>query len=258
MFRLQKWYLDLVTGDGTAVWCHAAQLRLGAVPLQWSAVIYTAPDRPSEETTSLRGLELPHAENEVLTWRSRPLAFDGAWEPMQPPISATLLESDAGAIRWNCWMPAARVRAEWRGATLSGLGYAESLELSIAPDRLPFRVLRWGRHVSDRHSVVWIEWDREARRQWCWLDGVERSGASASAGGVALGAGMRLQFTDTRSLLATTPRTRLADVIPRLGATLARWLVDVRENKMVSCSALVAPDGAILDTGWAIHETVTW
>ena len=39
-----------------------------------------------------------------------------------------------------------------------GTGYAERLELSIRPWRLPIRELRWGRFVSEGASMAWIDW----------------------------------------------------------------------------------------------------
>ncbi len=67
--------------------------------------------------------------------------------------------SDAGTVEWHCLMPRARVRIGKR----SGLRYAEHLNITVAPWKLPIRTLRWGRFATPSDWIVWIDWQGEVR-----------------------------------------------------------------------------------------------
>jgi hypothetical protein len=113
------------------------------------------------------------------------------------------------------------------GATeLTGVGYAESLDLTVGPSRLPFHELRWGRHLSPEHAVVWIAWDHSADTRWAWVDGVAQGFSPARD----------LRLWDSRDVRD-------------------RHIFGLHEHKQVSRSAIVR-DGVSLDSGWAIHEVV--
>jgi hypothetical protein len=75
-----------------------------------------------------------------------------------PGDSTDLVNGPDGLINWTCHMPRAQATVQFHGEKIAGLGYVESLTLSIPPSKLPFRTLRWGRHLSDRHWLVWIGW----------------------------------------------------------------------------------------------------
>jgi hypothetical protein len=197
-------------------------------------------------------------EGDVLTWRSDPLRLTGSWQRESVPIEATLLETAGGAIRWSCWMPRGRARVEWGGATHEGRGYVEALRLTVPPSRLPFRTLRWGRHVGDRHAAVWIAWEGASTQQWCWLDGALHPGAGLTASGVDLGDGVAVRFRESRSLIERTPTAGLASLLPQLARRLVGEIGGMREHRLLSRSTLVSAAGDADDSGWTIHEEVTW
>ena len=70
-------------------------------------------------------------------------------------------------VDWHCVLPRGPVSA----GAFNGLGYAEHLRLTIPPWRLPIRTLRWGRFLSPRNSLVWIDWQGGFTSRTLFLNG---------------------------------------------------------------------------------------
>jgi len=258
MFLLHKWYLDVVTDQGAAAIFYAARLQWGPVRTRYASALYAAPgDAPREQATR-RQIEWPREDNDILTWHSRPLGVLGRWRRDAAPIERVLADDPAAAIHWTCHMPRARVSVQAGDASLEGLGYVESLRLTVPPWKLPFRTLRWGRHVSSRHSVVWIEWTGAEARRWVWLDGVLQPAATlADAGLSGLEGGSALRLEPCRGLRDSPVLSTIGGPLPVLARRLAGPLGRMHESKRLARSAIVS-NGRQLDQGWTVHEEVTW
>jgi hypothetical protein len=258
MFSLDKWYLDLVTGDGIALIGYAAELRWHALHLRYAAVLESHPGTPPHERATIRRIRLPEVAGDRLAWDCAPLHLQGEWRTLAPAIGSTLLEGPAGTITWSCLMPRARATVECGSARYEGLGYVERLQLTLPPWELPFRALRWGRHLSEGHALVWIEWDGELTRRWAWLDGRPQPSARVAGDGVeGLEGGWALRWQRGRDLRRRSVLETLREAAPLLVQRATGRLGTMDEHKQLSRSALVA-DGAELDSGWAIHEEVSW
>ena len=62
-------------------------------------------------------------------------------------------------VRWRCLQPRSRATVNLAsGKVVKGLGFLERLDMTLAPWKLPIQELRWGRFLSDRESLVWIDW----------------------------------------------------------------------------------------------------
>ena len=258
MFQLNKWYLDLISPDGIAVICYSARLRWGPLRLRYSSILLAIPGAKPEEASSIRQVERPRLADGIVHWRSDTLDVSGEWRRRQPPIRATLRRDHTGAIRWSCRLPLADAEVQWGNRRFSGLGYVESLGMTMPPTQLPFRMLRWGRHLSSEHSLVWIDWSGSAPGQWVWLDGVlQRSASFAADGSMRLPEGRWLQLHDSRDIRNATLLPSLLTAVPAVASRAAGALGTLHEHKMVSRSSL--HDGQRpSDSGWTIHEIVTW
>jgi hypothetical protein len=106
--------------------------------------------------------------------------------------------------------------------------------------------------------VVWIEWAGETNRRWVWLDGAEQPAARLTSTGLELGDGRSVAFSASRDLRHQAVEANLSPVAAPVRRRLASALGGMREHKILSRSSLLGVDGAALDTGWAIHEQVTW
>jgi len=256
VFSLVKWYLDLVADDGSAAIGYSARLRWGAIRLGYGSVFLSHPGRAPDEIGTIRGGRAPWLSGETLKWSHRSLAVVGEWTPVASGFEATLLRTEVGRIHWHCLIPRGRATLTWRDRTVSGWGYAERLELTIPPHRLPFRSLRWGRHLSPNHAAVWIVLDGDCPSSHIWMDGDERPDARLTERGASLGRGLALELGETRSLRDRFVGRWLAKALPALRQRLGP-LAGMREVKELSRSSIVQA-GAALDQGWTIHERVTW
>ena len=258
MFQLSKWYLDLVDPDGVAVICYIARLRWGPVRIRYASILLDVPGAPPEEAVTLRRVERPAIRDGVLDWRSDALDVDGVWHRRQPAIRETLHRGPGGAIRWSCRMPLAAGAVRWGPRRFAGPGYVESLTMTIPPSRLPFRSLRWGRHLSQAHSLVWIDWSGDAPARWVWLDGARQRGALFCVDGVTgLDGGGRLETCASRDIRNRLVLPAIARLIPGIGARGADSLASMHEHKMVARSRLYDGETLLDDGGWTVHEVVT-
>lgn len=257
MFRLHKWYLDVITGHGTVLILYAARVHWGRFRISYAALLHTTPEALRRDEATIRGVEPPRGRRDIVMWRNGPLRIDGRWQRDAPPIQRTLVSGPDGAIRWTCHMPRARAIVQVGDEEIRGLGYVESLRLTTPPSKLPFNTLRWGRHVSPHHSLVWIDWEGGANRRWVWFDGVEQPAAMLAdtvLSGLAGGAELRLsrgRGVRDRHVLGS-----LTHFSPALTNRIAGGIAGMHERKQVSRSAIVQ-DGRALDDGWALHEVVT-
>jgi hypothetical protein len=259
VFQLTKWYLDIVTEQGDALIAYAARVQIGGVPLSYASVLVSrAAAAADHEDAGIRGVEGPSFAGDACAWQNEALGISGRWQRSSPSIERILVTGPEGSVAWTCHMPSARAEARYRDLALTGTGYVECLELSIPPWKLPFRTLRWGRHLSDQHSLVWIEWDDGRTGRWIWLDGHEQPDARLTATGIVGLAGNReLRLRESRDLRNRAVLSSLTRTIPALQRHLEGSLAGMHEHKQVSRSALVAAGHAI-DDGWALHEVVTW
>ena len=258
MFTLEKWYLDLVTDDGTAVVGYVAGVEWQGISLRYASCLVAAPVLPPIERTSLGEAEWPEVANGGLRWTSETLALHGEWHALDAPITRTLLTSPIGAIEWCCVAPRARVAITSPAGRHEGLGYAERLRLTLPPWAVPFRTLRWGRHLSERHALIWIEWDGAQSMRAAWLDGEFQPSARVVASGVAGLTNHRdLRWHGGRDLSQRPVDAFLGRVAPALAARVAGRLATMQEHKQVSPSSLVDAEASPIDQGWAIHEVVT-
>lgn len=257
MFMLDKWYLDVVTTSGDVAILYVARLRWGALRISYASALQDAPDGTHHETRTIRGIEATRRHEGELTWQNVALDVEGRWRRDAPPLRRTLATTADGTIRWSCHMPRARATVRLGVTTFDGLGYAERLCLTIAPWTLPFDVLRWGRHLSTEHSVVWIDWRGSGRRSWVWLDGDAQPDAVVTDAGISgLAEGAELCIEGGRDVVDRDVLAMFTDLLPALAHRLGGRLGAMHEHKRVERSALVR-NGQRLDHGWTLRELVT-
>jgi hypothetical protein len=258
MFLLDKWYLDVVTDGGAVAILYAARLRWGAFRAAYSSTIEDDGGGTHREARTIRGVEPARREGRELTWRNRAIDVDGRWQRGARPIRRTLASTPRGEIRWSCHIPRGRATVRVGGCMYDGIGYAERLRLTIPPWALSFDALRWGRHVSDRHSVVWIDWRGVESRSWVWLDGRDQPDAVVTDAGVAgLAEGAELCVGSGRDVVDRRVLAAFADLLPGIARRVAGPVANMHERKRVERSTIVRA-GEAVDQGWTVRELVTW
>ena len=256
MFRLHKWYLDVVTDTGDVLILYAGTVEWGRIAFDYASVLQYR-DGVTRDVQSVRRVAQPRLQADAVTWRSGPLRVEGQWIRDAPEIQRTLVNGPDGLINWTCHMPRAQATVQFHEEKIAGLGYVESLTLTIPPSKLPFRTLRWGRHLSDRHWIVWIGWTGCGDRLWIWMDGEEQPAAALVDGAPSrLDGGARLRLSSARDVRDRNVLESLTGLPAAMTPRIAGSLAGLHEHKQVSRSSLVIADHAI-DHGWALHEVVT-
>ena len=299
-FVLRKWYFDCVTPRGDAFIGYWARLRWDIVRVRYASTLVAPAGGEARERLTFLPVAAPAPSPRGLRWRCRRLGLASAWHARAPAIERRLLgnaSAESGAawldasepgIAWDCLAPAATARVRVRGRTLSGLGYAERLTLTLEPWRLPFHTLHWGRFLArGGRSLVWILWESDDD------DATASTRASplpatppgpvvrppAAAGGspgsacfvfvdsrpadvlefapdrLVTGEGAQLTLARERALRAGPVVSAPLRALPWLGPRVPPAFLAAREEKWLSRGTLVSP-GAAPVAGWAIHEIV--
>jgi hypothetical protein len=186
-FMLRKWYMDVANAAGDAWIGYHADLHWHALHLGFTHRLRrSAADGVRERGGSDASVEPQWSDADTLRWC--PAGLEATWRrDHSPAITETLFADDEGEVRWSCVLPRAHATIHTDGDGLSGHGYVECLELSIAPWRLPLTALHWGRCHAAAHDLVWIRWDGRAPLSLAWLDGVRCASATVTETAVSAG-----------------------------------------------------------------------
>lgn len=256
-FSLQKFYADLVTADGRYFIGYSARLILGRVKLNYTATLHDPAMSGISTGPVLASHELPIADDSVLAWNNPVLGFDGQWRPLTPATKLVLHETGEGLVEWNCQLPAARVQLHTKsGQQYDGLGYAEFLNLTIPPWQLGLRNLLWGRFISERNSVVWIEWQGEHPLTVLVCNSQRMEDAQICEYEVKCD-GFVLTFMDETAIRQGSVGESFISKIPAAIKDARINFLGGREEKFLSRGNLTFADGP-RSTGWVIHERVSW
>jgi len=249
-FELSKWYLDCVTDCGDASIAYMGMVHWGPVRLQYASLLESTAGRV-RTAHSLRPQAEPIIDRCSLRWRA--LKRDGEWQADSSEIRETIFASEAGSIEWRCLMPRARARIHNR----LGLGYAEHLDMTIAPWNLPIRTLRWGRFLTPSDWIVWIDWLGEFARRIVFWNGQMASTTLLDDSQIEFCDGARLVM-DRSLVLREGPLGATAlSAIPGVRDTFPARLLRINECKWRSRERLGRPGAATVEA-WAIHERVDW
>lgn len=262
-FLLSKWYLDCVGEKGEAFIGYAATLYWKGLNLHYASFFtHDRAIRGGGKTTrtTLSVSSQPEVSSDGIHWSSPALKIEGYWVPLSPGIDRRLLNIPDGALQWKCFQPHARASIRLDGShTIEGFGYVERIDLSIPPWQLPIDKLRWGRFLSERDALVWIEWvGSEHGQVHLFYNGRRVNDCAISDTGIA--------FDQNRSVLTLRDRQVLRQgalvstalsMIPGIARLFPEKILRTRECKWLSRGGLAVGDSP-LSEGWAIHEIVNF
>jgi hypothetical protein len=256
-FFLRKWYLDCVADNGDTCIGYAATLQWKAFKLHYSSITSTQGNAASTTKTSLGESSVPQIKDRQIEWVSKPLDLVGTWTASSEPIQQRLYESDEGIVTWSCLQPLSRVNVSFGTKThLEGLGYAELLELTIKPWQLPITELRWGRYLSERDALVWIDWRGAVPLSMVFHNGKQIQDALIGDHHIVFDRGRtELSLTEPVELRKGILVSTALSSIPRVETVLPVRMLRTYECKWRSKGAM-ATDGSVKSTGWSIHEIV--
>jgi len=246
--------MDCVTDAGEAVILYFADLRWRGLQTAACSVLESRPGSKPRTRVSLAGFHLSSMTNEIHLEHQR-LQVSGVWRANCPPVQRTVYEDRSGSILWNCVQPGSRVTLHLGGRELTGLGYAECLSVTLPPWRLPLRQLRWGRFVSQEHSLTWIDWQGSHCTSFAVVDGSDIELLSVSGSEVATSNAV-LRISEGVSLRSGLLKSTILPEANTLKRLFPPTLFNIREQKWKSPGTLFYSGGN--SKGWVIHEVVDW
>ena len=250
-FQLSKWYADAVSPEGDVFIGYRARLHSGAFDISYAAALDTAHTHAPCHTPF-------HIDRREIHWRAPSLGVDARWQRTSSGIRATIYESTEGAVEWHCLVPKGAAAVDRKGRrTVDGLGYVEHLRVTIPPWQLPIRTLRWGRFLSARHSLVWIDWQGDFSARLAYLDGAPVAASAISDDGLTLVDGSRATFDRGMVLRHGTLGSNVLHAVPGIDTIAPAEIFLMEETKWRSRTTLTSSaDGP--EEGWSIHEIVQW
>jgi hypothetical protein len=158
---------------------------------------------------------------------------------------------------WNCHHPKALAEIIYNRKSYKGFGYAEPLFSYIKPWNLPLEELRWGRFLSDSHTVIWINWLGKYPVNKIFFNGLEFNDAIYEDDNIIFGEGTyQLKFTEI-SFIRKGKLSGLFQKMKLLKLFLNRRISDTEETKK-KASTTLTKSSVFLSSGWSLYEVVTW
>jgi hypothetical protein len=170
-FHLNKWFLDFVGINGSAMICYAAKLKWHSLSVSYTSWLRYDPGSGVSIKSRFSNVQMPLVNENTITWCDTKFGLSGIWESTAKKIQARLFDSTEGFLDWKCFQPASNVQLRLKEGDLEGRGYAEQLILTVPPWKIPMDELRWGRFGSGENNMVWIELREKDNQQWLWLNG---------------------------------------------------------------------------------------
>ena len=254
-FRLRKWYFDVVSVDGHASIGYVAHVTWGPTSLRYASVL-----DGSRSRATLFGATDPDVREGQLRWacpalRAGATLVARAGAPPLPELRVLDVAGE-GTIDWSCFLPSADACFDAEGARVVGLGYGELLTMTLAPWKLPWRELRWGRFVSENVHLVWIDTrsDADAGSTWVFENGVRLEGARVSEVAIGGPGGVRLGIAAGVVLREGRLGDTVLNLVPEASSVFPSRVLGLYECKWRSLGHHL-PSG---ERGWVIHEVVRW
>ena len=257
-FKMEKYYLDVITKDGNGAYFHSARANLQGFDVQGratnlvdtSGLIATYGEMRSaafERTGStVRIHELPRTQG--------PLTFDS----LTVAESITLYEEENGSVTWEAFACDARVTVTLEGQVLAGSGYAERLTMTIPPWKLPLEQHWWGRTIIDSMSLVWLVWEGPHPLTIGLINGKRIDEVSVTEDKVVVGA-YEIRHHEKTVLSEGSIMTNALGWMGDSREFLPWDTWDLIEHRWINTSTVqgVGSD-SILGKGWTLHERIEW
>jgi hypothetical protein len=258
-FTLTKWYLDCVDADGRVAIAYWSAIAWRGIEITWHSISLHENGAEPVHRTSMAPVAAPAVADWGISWQTEPLGCRFDCRPGQPGVGQRLLDTAEGNVDWRCETAAGEMviacdgRPAWQG-----FGYAERLEMTLPPWRLPIDQLRWGRWIAaggDR-SVVWINWRGAHPLTAVFVDGQPQQACVVSDERIETG-GAALVLTDRQTLYSRSLPDTLGALRPLLAPLLPQSWLAMEDRKWRSRGTLRTA-GRPDELGWVIHENVRW
>jgi len=256
-FRLNKLYLDCIDEKGNCFILYRADLNIFFLTLHYSSLIFSDQSGIVTEKSSLKKTSDVHLDDKI-TLENKQLHIKGTWERADSPLHEfEWTDLKTGVLSWNCHHPKTNTELEFRGRVFSGLGYAESLFLTIKPWNLPIEELRWGRFLSESYTIVWIKWSGKKSLNKLFCNGKEFNDAIFEEENIIFDCGKSVLMFEKVTIIRNE---RLEGILKG-----KEWLRIFFKNKFLKtietkykAETKLKAECNISATGWSLFEKVIW
>lgn len=250
-FHLRKWYFDCVTETGDAAILYAARLRWRVAVLHYTSVL-TSVAGTLQTKSSLHRFPAIEDERDLITLDLKAIGVHSEHRALSSSISRTVYEG----VEWHCVQPKADAVITANGHSFAGYGYAERLELTVAPWKLPLHELQWGHYASSDDSLIWIDWRGDYRKTVVLHNGDEISDAEVGISEIRVGPNAALTLDRRTTLRSGQLSETVLPNTPALRQFLPQRVFGIQETKWCSKAKFASRDRS--SSGCAIHEVVVW
>ncbi len=254
-FHISKWYLDVCDADGNAFIGYAVKVAWRKITVAYRGYILLDSHGNNITMGKVGDACFPTKDENSLEWIT-PEA-NGTWNGLLHPIEETVSLPDNHNFHWICSQPLSQVKVSVHDKlVIEGNGYAERIELALAPWKLPISRLYWGRFTSERDSVVWIHWQGEMPLTIVYANGKRFSEISIDENGMRFPGGA-VEFHNQKRIRAG----KLSETVLKSFAFLKKIFpvkaLGIEENKWTCSATFTAIDGKKI-SGYCIHEIVNF
>lgn len=257
-FRLEKHYLDCIDEDGNCFIIYQADLEYYLIRFAYSGLVFSGLRGKTIEKSSLRkrvagsSLEFfPEFENLLLGISGTLKRKDQAIPPF------TFKDLQNHELLWDCHHPKLSCEIKYHNCTYTGLGYAETLHLTIKPWNLPLTELKWGRFLSESITITWINWKGNHPVNKIILNGEEYNDAVFESERIIFGAEIYCLTFENVAIIRKGTLENLLSKIPWLRIILPGSILKLSETKYKAKSTF-GINSVIKATGWSLFENVLW
>ncbi len=258
MWTLLKRYQDCVTDSGDLFIGYWARMAVGALRIPYSALLMKHATEPIQSKATFRETGEPAFSEGKLRWNWPQARLHANWTATDTlSFRRTLYDGPEGEIHWDCHLPRARALVTVGDHQLSGLGYAEQLEMTVSPWNLPIHELRWGRFLSTDDAIIWIDWRGPVSRRWVFHNGVERHDANILESRIDFSNKRGVLTLDNKTVVRSGPLVRtVLRPFSCMKCLFPRKLRNMHETKWLTRGTLTEPGH--ISSGWVINEVVRW
>jgi len=255
-FKIDKMYLDCIDEKGNCFIVYRASLEFFVIKLNYSALIFSDFQNISIEKSTLKKTPKPLI-SDLLHFKNTFLQLEGSWERKDDAISLLLYKDAQGRnLYWNCHHPKSLTHIVYKNNIFRGWGYAETLSLPFKPWHLPLEELRWGRFLSEKVTIIWIQWKGKYPLNKIICNGIIYEDAIFDENSVIFDNGRSILLFQEKVIIR---KGKLSNVLSKMP-----WLKLIFNNKMLNtlemkykAKSSFSKDLNPLDKGWSLFEIVT-
>jgi hypothetical protein len=256
-FKIEKLYLDCIDDSGNCFIIYWAKAEFFLMRFVYSGLIFCNAEGLTTQKSTLRKTGKPVID-EIIRFNHKYLETGVRLKRVDDAIISSLYkESENNEIIWNCHHPKALAEIIYNGNIYKGFGYAETLSLPIKPWNLPIDELRWGRFLSDAHTIIWINWKGKYPLNKVFLNRIEYNDAVFENENVIFGRGTyQLKFSDIQ-LIRKDRLLGLFSKMTFLKIFFNNRILNTLEIKY-KAKTTFSKNSFFLSDGWSLFEVVTW